>query len=586
MLAYGTGRQTIPKDKSMDEIKKIIERYLADKDYEKALSLLKNLPDNAECVSLMEICEKGFIEECTAQIAHFAQIKDKESAEKVIEKYMSLIGQDANVTLWKTLINNLQMSPRTSTIPNVTGASSWENNIREFITDFKIDTDAQRAMHSKWMKNVVIVLLGMSLLFGVIPNISFKYFMCLSVVSIAVILAIVTLKTKGILPKLAASILILVPTVKCILIYLFSSTKNVDNINMFADSSIIQDLLTVYFYSFGFIALYNLLLPQVIKIRKRLIFSVLLLTLLNPLFWGIKLMGGIVEYIVYSYTTHCYYYFNETYKFFIFIAATSSYLLLYQTLTGAKWNTDKIKLWIVRLFGVVKIYTKKILALIVNNRKPIIISVSVILLLLVGIGGYSHHNKMLAEEAEKQAAIVKAHNDSIAAVKRAKIKTEKRRLAAIAQARRDSIRAVEQARQDSIDRVEHAAFAKKYSNIGLIITDVKMTRGKDKDGDRTKGLDFAIFNPTKKKIKYVVASMVAINGVGDVMSYEKICRGIGPVDSYHYGSWSFDDVFHDPNDVIDDLRVYFRVIYTNGTSKTVRVKDALYNGYFEYDWFE
>lgn len=580
MLAYGTGRQTIPKDKSMDEIKKIIERYLADKDYEKALSLLKNLPDNAECVSLMEICEKGFIEECTAQIAHFAQIKDKESAEKVIEKYISLIGEDANVTLWKTLINNLQMSPRTSTIPNVTGTSSWENNIREFITDFKIDTDAQRAMHSKWMKNVVIALLGMSLLFGVIPNISFKYFMCLSVVSIAVILAIVTLKTKGILPKLAASILILVPTVKCILIYLFSDTENVKNINMFVDRSIIHDLLTVYFYSWGFIALYNLLLPQVVKIRKRLICSALLLTLLNPLFWGIELMGGIVEYEYGRWD------FNETYKFFIFIAATSSYLILYQTLTGAKWNTDKIKLWIVRLCSVVKIYTKKILALIVNNRKPIIISVSVILLLLVGIGGYSHHNKMLAEEAEKQAAIVKAHNDSIAAVKRAKIKAEKRRLAAIAQARRDSIRAVEQARQDSIDRVEHAAFAKKYSNIGLIITNVKMTRGKDKDGDRTKGLDFSIFNPTKKKIKYVVASMVAINSVGDVMSYERTCRGIGPVDSYEYGSWSFDDVFHDPNDVIDDLRVYFRVIYTNGTSKTVRVKDALYNGYFEYDWFE
>ena len=299
----------------MDEIKKIIERYLADKDYEKALSLLKNLPNNAECVSLMEICEKGFVEECTAQIAHFAQIKDKESTEKVIEKYISLIGEDANVILWKTLMNNLQMSPRTSTIPNVTGTSSWENNIREFITDFKIDADAQRAMHSKWMKNVVIALLGMSLLFGVIPYISFKYFMCLSVVSIAVILAIVTLKTKGILPKLAASILILVPTVKCMLIYLFSSTENVKRSNMFTDSSMIQDLLTVYFYSWGFIALYNLLLPQVVKIKKRLICSALLLTLLNPLFWGIKLMGGIVEY---EYHCHTYYYFNEAYKFFIF----------------------------------------------------------------------------------------------------------------------------------------------------------------------------------------------------------------------------------------------------------------------------
>lgn len=214
--------------------------------------------------------------------------------------------------------------------------------------------------------------------------------------------------------------------------------------------------------------------------------------------------------------------------------------------------------------------------------------IAVIALLVVVIE--CQRRKVLAEEeAARQAAIEAAYNDSIEAIeyaKQAKIDAEKRRLAAIAQARRDSIRAVERARKDSIERAEHAAFAKKYSNIGLIITKVEMTRGKDKDGDLTKGLSFRIFNPTKKKIKYVVASMVAINAVDDVMSYERTCQGIGPVDSYDYGSWSFDDVFYDKNDVIDDLRVSFRVIYTNGTSKTVKVKDALYKGHFHYSWFE
>ena len=226
-----------------------------------------------------------------------------------------------------------------------------------------------------------------------------------------------------------------------------------------------------------------------------------------------------------------------------------------------------------------------------NKRMWILVSIAVISL-LGAIIWQTCKNK----EAARLAAIVAAYNDSIEAIVQAK-RAEKEKLAAIEQARQDSIAAVEQARQDSIaaaeqarqdsiERAEHAAFAKKYSNIGLIITEVKMTRGKDKDGDLTKGLSFAIFNPTKKKIKYVVASMVAINAVDDVMSYEKTCRGIGPVDSYDYASWSFDDVFYDKNDVIDDLRVSFRVIYTNGTSKTVRVKDALYKGHFHYSWFE
>lgn len=572
----------------MDEIKMIVERYLADKDYEKALSLLKNLPNkDGEYSSLMEACEKGFVEDCTARIAHFAQIKDKESAEEVVEKYISLIGQDTNVTLWRALIDNLTITPQTPTVSPATRTSSWENNIREFITDCKIDSEAQRTLQAKWMKGVMAGLIGVTFFLGVIPNFLFKYFMCLSVVSIAVILMIVALKTKGVLPKLAASVLVFVPTLKCILNYLFNESMTVhNNISCFFGDRILEDVLTVYFYSFGFVALYNLLLPKIIGIKKRLICSLLLLTLFNPLFWGLEMTGGVFllyqKHYSFTIPDSYYYSFDGTHKFFIFIAAIASYLILYRTLIGGKWDIDKIRLLMVRMFNAFKSYMKELLTFVRKNRKPIMIAVSVVALLVIGIFVNSYHNKMMQEEADRQAAITKAYNDSIAAVKQA----EKDRLAAIAQAKRDSIAAIEQARQDSIARVEHAKFAKKYSNIGLIITKVKMTRGRDKDDEVTKGIEFTIFNPTKKKIKYVVASMVAINSVGDVMSYQRNCRGIGPVDSYDYGSWSFDEVFYDKNDVIDDLRVYFRVIYTNGTSKTVKVKDAFYSGDFEYSWFE
>ena len=544
----------------MDEIKMIVERYLSDKDYEKALSLLKNLPNkDGEYSSLMEACEKGFVEDCTARIAHFAQIKDKESAEEIVEKYISLIGQDTNVTLWRALIDNLTITPQTPTVSPATGTSSWENNIREFITDCKMDSESQRTLQAKWMKGVMAGLIGVTFLLGVIPNFLFRYFMCLSVVSIAVILMIVALKTKGVLPKLSASVLVFVPTLKCILNYLFNGHATVqNNISCFFGDRILEDVLTVYFYSFGFVALYNLLLPKIIGIKKRLICSLLLLTLFNPLFWGLEMTGGV--FLLYhehnDYYNSYYYSFDGTHKFFIFVAAIASYLILYRTLIGGKWDTDKIRLLIVRISNAFKSYMKELLAFVRKNRKPIMIAVSVIALFVIGIFVNSYHNKMMQEEADRQAAITKAYNDSIAAVKQA----EKDRLAAIAQAKRDSIAAIEQARQDSIDRVEHAKFVKKYSNIGLIITKVKMTRGRDKDDEVTKGIEFTIFNPTKKKIKYVVASMVAINSVGDVMSYQRNCRGIGPVDSYDYGSWSFDEVFYDKNDVIDDLRVFIPMV--------------------------
>ena len=111
-----------------------------------------------------------------------------------------------------------------------------------------------------------------------------------------------------------------------------------------------------------------------------------------------------------------------------------------------------------------------------------------------------------------------------------------------------------------------------------------MTRGLNDDGVKAKGVSFSVFNPTHKTIKYVVVTMHAVDRFGTRLSYDQRCRGIGPVESHGYGSWSFDAIFSDKNDVIDDLSVVFQVVYTNGSSKTVRLNDARVSN-FKESWF-
>ena len=202
--------------------------------------------------------------------------------------------------------------------------------------------------------------------------------------------------------------------------------------------------------------------------------------------------------------------------------------------------------------------------------------IGVIILIGVGVAIKNNHDKKVAEEQ----AIERARQESIRAAEQA-------RLAAIEQARQDSIAAVrrrEQAIKDSIDYAEHAGFVAKYAKIGLIITNIQMTRGKNDDGIPSKGIKFTVFNPTHKTIKYVIADMHAVNRFNDRVSYNERCRGMGPVDSHEYGSWDFEDVFPDKNDIIDDLKVSFQVVYTNGTSRSIRWKDA-YVEDFKTSWF-
>ncbi len=348
--------------------------------------------------------------------------------------------------------------------------------------------------------------------------------LCVATIALAISLMVPILACNNNRFKPIGLILLLIPVIDCIAAF----------------NSGIKPSVVPWLCSFAFIFIYNVILPSK-SWTYRAIISILLFSFLNPLWYGL---------------------FHTKTSFFIVFSTIVTLLIYYSTFASVTLNH------IENLFRKLSPYLKYVA-----------IAIGIIFGILVMIGiGVSIKDNYDRKEAERRA-IEKAHQDSIQAVQKA-------RVAAIEKARRDSIAAVqrrEQARRDSIDYVEHAGFVNKYANIGLIITDLQMTRG-SKNGVRTKGIKFSVFNPTHKTIKYVIANMHAVNKFNDRMSYDQRCRGIGPVDSHDYGSWDFNDVFDDENDVIDDLMVSFTVVYTNGTSKLIRWKDA-YVSDFKASWF-
>lgn len=134
----------------------------------------------------------------------------------------------------------------------------------------------------------------------------------------------------------------------------------------------------------------------------------------------------------------------------------------------------------------------------------------------------------------------------------------------------------EKKRIDEEKKLENEKIAKreKYARIGLVIRNIEMKKGHDREGYPTSGIAFSIFNPTQKTIKYVIANVIGINGVGDATTYNKELRGIGPIDPQNGGSYDFSDAFRDPNGIIEDFNIRFKVIYTDGSSKNINPKDA------------
>lgn len=324
-----------------------------------------------------------------------------------------------------------------------------------------------------------------------------------------------------------------------------------------------------FFVSFLYTFVSFLLMPHNGKATYKLIKVLALATILNPVFYGLYLTGGIVESSHYDYVS--FFSLNRTiglYGIIFFAAFWFASHLIYSILTGQSFRqavVSVLKGW-TTIFQVAKRYKK--------------ICYAVVGAFVVFIIGYNikHYYD------QRQAAIVweqKQIQDSIANVKR----QEQERKNAIIRAERERIAAIEQAKRDSIDKVEHQWFVKKYAKIGIIFTNLEITRGTNNDGTPIKGIKCRFFNPTNKTIKYVIAHCYPINGVGDVMGYPQNYRGIGPIASHDFGEFTFDDVFEDRNDVIDDIGAYFTIVYSNGSSKDVKWKNA-YVDDFKTSWFE
>jgi len=294
-----------------------------------------------------------------------------------------------------------------------------------------------------------------------------------------------------------------------------------------------------------------------------------LATIFNPVFYGLYLTGGIVESSHYDYVS--FFSLNRTiglYGFIFFVAFWLASHLIYSILTGQSFRQSVLSVlkgW-TTIFQVAKRYKKICYAI-----------VGVFIVFIIGYNIKHYYDQRQAAIAWEQKQI----QDSIANVKR----QEQERKNAIIRAERERIAAIEQAKRDSIDKAEHQWFVKKYAKIGIIFTDLEITRGTNNNGTPIKGIKCRFFNPTNKTIKYVIAHCYPINGVGDVMGYPQNYRGIGPIASHDFGEFTFDDVFEDRNDVIDDIGAYFTIVYSNGSSKDVKWKSA-YVDDFKTSWFE
>lgn len=119
--------------------------------------------------------------------------------------------------------------------------------------------------------------------------------------------------------------------------------------------------------------------------------------------------------------------------------------------------------------------------------------------------------------------------------------------------------------QEASDVLDELESKEKY---GVVLKDWYPT-----EDYYTTGVYFNIVNPSKKVIKYISFYVKGFNAVGDPVrasdgDYVRKLKGIGPVERYSEGSWSFDDVWL--TDVVSTARITkIHIIYMDGTEKTV-----------------
>ncbi|WP_231464786.1 hypothetical protein [Pedobacter sp. Leaf132] len=108
--------------------------------------------------------------------------------------------------------------------------------------------------------------------------------------------------------------------------------------------------------------------------------------------------------------------------------------------------------------------------------------------------------------------------------------------------------------------------ATKARLLGLGIAGIAINLS-DSDDDYVTGIRFSVFNFSKKKIKYVYATVSAINPVGDLVS-KKVATGVGPILAGESASYSFDNLFF--SRVAERVKIsVLKVLYFDGTSKTL-----------------
>lgn len=94
------------------------------------------------------------------------------------------------------------------------------------------------------------------------------------------------------------------------------------------------------------------------------------------------------------------------------------------------------------------------------------------------------------------------------------------------------------------------------------------------------GAEFKIMNFSKKTIKYITFNFYGKNAVKDKVLYRQGAysasrKGIGPVEQYETGSWSFDSVWL--TDIVQSMSLTSVTIqYMDGTSRVVKVTDDMW----------
>ena len=622
-----------------EEIRKIVEGYISEGDYEKALSLLMKFPlDDEQDKALLESCKKEFATSCASAIAEAAKAKNKDKAELILSSYKHLLGEDTNTILYQTIIDGIQeqkaqqlppqqfapqqpytqqpypQQPAPQQLPPQQFApqqpypqqpypqqpAPQQLPPQQFApqqpypqqpapqqlppqqyapqvppTEQKKEPEAKQKVKKRSKSVIERILKKPALLvrhcavgedFGSKPILwksyllitAFVLFLALIgqpiltfftiIVAIPISLGVPVCYCKNKLFRGLAIALLTTPVITFLLV-----VNGVVELGVLSWPSFVYAIV-YFFITHG-------------KIGKKLFWTILLFLILNPL-------NGVFYDFYYDNTS-----FIIIYSLFIIHLA-----VYFVSFVGVGNTLKKIK----ALFTKIKVFFADIKELCKENKKSCIIIASTFVALIIMFFVLAHIQNQREEEERRIAAIERARLDSIQAIENERIRAEEARKAAIEKVRQDSIREVqrrEQARRDSIAEIEHAAFVKKYANIGLIVEYVTMTRGTE-DGEGTKGVKIRIFNPTKKTIKYIIISVYPVDRFGTQLDYSRRCRYIGPLPSHEYGILNYDNVFPDRNDVIDDIKVSMQVVYTDGSSKSINVRNAtVSSSSYEYSWF-